>query len=162
MMTSWHGYTIFCDDIRQEIGNKLSFIGIYTGLMQIHVPFPVTLPRLCIYAIGVHSWDEALREIRAVDFKIWFPGNSGEEPSINVPVYRHDQGQPVPSLPPLEDAFNDPDIDRQMRIAVPMWIETAVIPSPGNIKVRAVIDSQVVKLGALRVAAAPPPSGQQP
>jgi hypothetical protein len=28
------GYTIFCDDIREEIGGKVSLIGIYAGTMH--------------------------------------------------------------------------------------------------------------------------------
>lgn len=39
-------YTIICDDIRQEIGNKLSFIGVYQD--NIFVPnLPFTFPKLC-------------------------------------------------------------------------------------------------------------------
>ncbi|MCR4303837.1 MAG: hypothetical protein NUV63_06370 [Gallionella sp.] len=40
---------IFCDDIRQEIGGKLSFMGCYQG--ELIVPMaPVALPKLCLYA----------------------------------------------------------------------------------------------------------------
>jgi len=37
----------FCDDIRQEVGNKFSLMGCYGGPdLQIH-PIPGTLPKLC-------------------------------------------------------------------------------------------------------------------
>ena len=40
---------IFCDDIRQEVGNKLSFIGCYQG--ELFVPMaPIALPKLCVFA----------------------------------------------------------------------------------------------------------------
>ena len=40
---------MFCDDIRQEIGGKLSFMGCYQG--ELIVPMaPVVLPKLCLYA----------------------------------------------------------------------------------------------------------------
>jgi len=40
---------IFCDDIRHEMGNKLSFMGCYQG--ELIVPaMPFVLPKLCIYA----------------------------------------------------------------------------------------------------------------
>ena len=40
---------IFCDDIRQEVGGKLSFMGCYQG--ELIVPMaPVALPKLCLYA----------------------------------------------------------------------------------------------------------------
>jgi hypothetical protein len=38
---------IFCDDIRQEVGNKVSFMGCYQG--ELFVPFvPMMLPKLCV------------------------------------------------------------------------------------------------------------------
>ncbi|GEM_PF-503932 len=40
-------HAIFCDDIRQEIGNKVSFMGCFQG--ELFVPFmPVALPKLCV------------------------------------------------------------------------------------------------------------------
>lgn len=39
-------YAIICDDIRQEIGNKMSFMGIYKS--KIIIPQePFTFPKLC-------------------------------------------------------------------------------------------------------------------
>lgn len=40
---------IFCDDIRQEIGGKLSFMGCYQGELIVQMA-PVALPKLCLYA----------------------------------------------------------------------------------------------------------------
>jgi hypothetical protein len=40
----------FCDDIRQEIGNKFSFVGCYQAVMVVQ-QFPVQLPKLCAHVI---------------------------------------------------------------------------------------------------------------
>ena len=41
-------FSILCDDVRQEVGNKLSFIGVYSK--ELHIPkTPFTFPKLCIY-----------------------------------------------------------------------------------------------------------------
>ena len=40
--------TIFCDDIREEVGNKHSLMGVYHGEMFVQA-MPVLLPRLCFY-----------------------------------------------------------------------------------------------------------------
>jgi hypothetical protein len=45
--------TLFCDDIRFELGNKQSYIGVYYGKMLVP-QFPLQLPKLCI-AIAVHT-----------------------------------------------------------------------------------------------------------
>ncbi|MGH8243004.1 MAG: DUF6941 family protein [Steroidobacteraceae bacterium] len=50
----------FCDDVRQEIGNKFSLMGCYGA--DLYVPaFPITLPKLCVF---VH-----VRTVRATPFQ---------------------------------------------------------------------------------------------
>lgn len=39
---------IFCDDIRHEIGNKMSFMGCYQGELNV-ANVPVALPKLCVF-----------------------------------------------------------------------------------------------------------------
>ncbi len=40
---------IFCDDVRQEMGNKMSFMGCYQS--ELNVPTaPIGLAKLCVYA----------------------------------------------------------------------------------------------------------------
>lgn len=40
---------IFCDDIRSEVGNKLSFMGCYQSELVVQMA-PVALPKLCVFA----------------------------------------------------------------------------------------------------------------
>jgi hypothetical protein len=37
---------IFCDDVRREEGNKLSYMGVYTSVLGVN-SFPAVIPRLC-------------------------------------------------------------------------------------------------------------------
>lgn len=39
--------TVFCDDIRHELGGKLSYIGVYSGKLIVPT-FPATLSKLCL------------------------------------------------------------------------------------------------------------------
>ncbi|HEY9502808.1 MAG TPA: hypothetical protein VIR01_14330 [Pyrinomonadaceae bacterium] len=34
-------YTLFCDDVRLEVGNKLSFMGVFQNIMVQHLPMPL-------------------------------------------------------------------------------------------------------------------------
>ena len=43
-----HVEVIYCDDIRRELGNKLSFMGAYTGDLLVG-QFPATLLKLSLY-----------------------------------------------------------------------------------------------------------------
>lgn len=48
-MSDRYVHTIWCDDIRQEVGNKPSFMGVYSD--GIVLPsLPVVIPRLCVYS----------------------------------------------------------------------------------------------------------------
>lgn len=44
-MISRHVQTIFCDDIRHEIGGKISYIGVYSSSMYVK-KFPAILPKI--------------------------------------------------------------------------------------------------------------------
>lgn len=49
-MNPRYAHTIWCDDIRQEVGNKPSFMGVYTG--GIVLPgLPTVLPRLSLWIV---------------------------------------------------------------------------------------------------------------
>jgi hypothetical protein len=55
--------TTFCDDVRQEIGGKLSLIGVYNGVM--YVPqFPVTLPKLWVLATYSMPQEEPPKDLK--------------------------------------------------------------------------------------------------
>lgn len=60
--------TIYCDDIRQEVGGKLSLMGVYNAVM--FVPqFPVNLPKLWIMATYVAPHDEPPKNLKVRVFK---------------------------------------------------------------------------------------------
>ncbi len=48
MIDRLHGITIFCEDIREELGNKVSLIGILPDNLNLS-SIPGTLPKLGIY-----------------------------------------------------------------------------------------------------------------
>jgi hypothetical protein len=56
-------HTIWCDDIRQEIGNKPSFMGVYTGKMVV-AELPAVLPRLGVFTIVSTSLDEPFKSMK--------------------------------------------------------------------------------------------------
>ena len=60
--------TIYCDDVRQEVGGKLSLIGVYNAVMYVQ-QFPVNLPKLWIVATFVASKDEPPKTLKFRVFK---------------------------------------------------------------------------------------------
>ena len=60
--------TIYCDDIRQEVGGKLSLMGVYNAVM--YVPqFPATLPKLWIMATYTMRHDEPPKSLKVRVFR---------------------------------------------------------------------------------------------
>ncbi len=52
----------FCDDVRQEIGNKFSLMGCYGT--DLYVPsFPITLPKLCVFVHARTPRQQPFREL---------------------------------------------------------------------------------------------------
>lgn len=81
MRNSW-GFTLFADDLRQEIGGKISVIGIYqTDLIQ-HLDFPINLPKFAML-IKYYEVKGALKSDMNVN--IFLPGDK-DKPSISWSV----------------------------------------------------------------------------
>lgn len=57
---------LYCDDIRHEMGNKLSFMGCYQG--ELYVPAtPVLLSKFCVYA---SAWTPKEKPFKTLTFRI--------------------------------------------------------------------------------------------
>lgn len=56
-------YSIFCDDVRPELGNKLSYMGCYTGALIVP-QVPIVLPRLCVMMHASTPASEPFKELR--------------------------------------------------------------------------------------------------
>ncbi len=55
-------HTLWCDDIRQEVGNKTSFMGVYTGGLVLP-SLPALLPRLGIWTWVTTSIDQPFKTL---------------------------------------------------------------------------------------------------
>lgn len=55
-------FTLFADDVRQEVGNKLTIVGIYQS--QMLVPrFPLVLPKLAIVMAATTAENDPFEEL---------------------------------------------------------------------------------------------------
>lgn len=74
---------IFCDDIRQEIGNKVSFAGIYQQSYLSPSPFPLTIQKLCVALFYAHYVSE---EHEPVFFRVKLSDNDTPIFETELPV----------------------------------------------------------------------------
>ena len=55
-------HATYCDDMRQEVGGKLTLVGVYNGSLLVP-SFPVVLPKLCLALQVVTAVSEPLKDL---------------------------------------------------------------------------------------------------
>lgn len=88
------GWCVFCDDVRNEVGGKVSFMGVYSNDIVFSAPFPVTVPQFSIianYRVDIHDpiTDEIMLEIS-------FPGDTAPIVNSAIPVAEIQSGSKKP------------------------------------------------------------------
>jgi hypothetical protein len=151
-----YGYTIFCDDIRQEVGGKIFFIGAYSGTMIVHIPFPATL---AAFAMGITLFQRRSVFIPNIGLRVFLPGDPDDAPSIQAEIVENTEGA-IAAITAAESEALHPDTrgletDRYMISHSYLKFTQLMIKQPGVVKVRAVVGEDTVRLGSMRVS--PPP-----
>ncbi|MGO8841301.1 MAG: hypothetical protein ACLQF1_09270 [Methyloceanibacter sp.] len=139
-----YGFTIFCDDIRQEIGGKASYIGVYKSVMYLHGEFPIALPKfgLAITYREPREWPN-----ERVRFEVYLPGAT--EAAI-IGEFAAERGPTTLTPRTLPD-----DSDVYFETGTVIVLSPLFLPCPGFIRVKAIRGSKTVRLGTLCVE--PPP-----
>ncbi|MGE3990981.1 hypothetical protein [Pseudorhodoplanes sp.] len=153
----YFGSVIFCDDIRHEIGGKFSFIGVYSGAMQIHgdTPFPCVLPKLGISASYSQAIDAVVIPIK---FLVYLPGET-DNPSIvfDAPAEAVEQAiQQALAKEKREKESLDQDEPRlYAQVGINAILSPLKIENSGNLRVRVTREDDLVRLGSIKIEAAP-------
>jgi hypothetical protein len=138
------GHAIFCDDIRMEIDNKVTYVGVYVGnTMFVRSSFPVTLPKFCI---SVSFNQRADLYSPNLGIRIYLPQDTDEEASIQGEFVGQPQGTPLARVLATANA-----------VFAPFTIE-----KPGEIRVRVLRDGALHRVGTLRVLPFPESNATAP
>ena len=143
------GFTLFADDLRIEIGGKMSIMGAYQAdiFFPSHLPFPISLPKFCAlimyYEIKGSIKDDII-------FKVTF--GSDNKTLVEIPFLRKDiestaGNEPTPEKIGAEYAE---DSERIFHTRIPIGITPFVITEAGRLRVRAYFsDGSILKLGSI-------------
>jgi hypothetical protein len=138
------GHTIFCDDLREEVGGKVSYMGIYRQQLNLATPFPTALPKLVVMV----TWQEpAIEEYIPITVQIFLPGqDDSDEPAVNATI----PADPVNNMVfPLEITAED-----KLRILlIPATFAPMQFEAEGKIRVQVVRGDEIYKLGSLLIRA---------
>lgn len=134
------GYTIFCDDIRDEIFNKKTFVGVYQNELVIPGPFPFLLPTFgfSISYIEPMGWPA-----EQVQLKVTCPGQDDEQVVIDADIPTGGSASEHSSLEEISDKFRAHIMNFK--------ISPLVIFKEGPLKVRAYAGGREIRLGSLNV-----------
>ena len=139
------GYSIFCDDIRNEVGGKMSFIGCYNGIIFVPPTFPLVIPRFCIH---LQIFSPAQNPYTSIVARCYAP--SLETPIFEMPVETPDYEKQQALLEGLDES---PSAPLYIVTATSLIFTPLRISEPGLLRVRAMIDDEdeELRLGSLRI-----------
>lgn len=153
---NFYGYTVFCDDIRQEAGGKVTFVGVYTDHMVVHGTFPCLLPK---FAMWIQYNQRRDKVVTPVKFAIFLPGDT-DEPSIITEIPDEGALQGMKNAQDMAKAY--PQQEENSPAFVGLGHRTIfspfVIAEPGLILVRAIREDRFLRLGGIRVLAGTVPT----
>lgn len=149
MMTTeeYHGYSIFCDDIRSEVGGKLSIMGTYAEALIVE-EFPVTLAKLCV-ASWLHFPADATFESLSVRLMQGKEAISTSE----FPAMPKKIAEKREEIIAVRRRYEPPDYEddspRRTVLHTHFVVSPLQLDEACSLRVRADIDGETVKLGRL-------------
>jgi len=145
------GYTIFCDDIRVEIGHKLTYVEVYGGRMLVHGAFPAAISKLCL---GIVYYQRLSKGVLPVKINVFLPGDPDEKPSVQAEMPPEATQHAVESSEALESRAHTKPASSFVTANMQLALTPLTISQPGLILVRAVRGDELIRLGTLVVDAA--------
>jgi hypothetical protein len=127
-------YTIFCDDVRAEVGNKISYMGVYQGVMFVDA-FPLALPRLCV-AVTVRMPKQVVQRSRPLVFRIFANDSVIAERAFEPEIVIAAASEPVHDVVHASAFFQ---------------FTPFASATPTRLKARAYLDGTEIKAGTLDV-----------
>ena len=133
--------TIYCDDVRSEVGNKLSFMGIYGSNILLN-DFPAVLAKLCA-VMSLH-----LPEDTQAETATFFLCKDDEEIGRSTALISDVRKAAAQAL--------ESDEERRMTIRFIAQIAPLQFEQPCRLKARVEIDGETIRGGSLVVERMPP------
>jgi hypothetical protein len=141
------GFSLFGDDVRVEVGGKLSLVETYQSDMFFpnSMPLPILLPKISI-VVMYYEIHDAIQE--DLSFKVTY----GPEKTLlaELPVSRKDILEGQSHAPPPPSDLDDEDNEKIFNIRMPINLSPFRVDQMGGLRVRAhYSDGKILKLGSL-------------
>jgi hypothetical protein len=141
------GFSLFCDDIRMEIGGKMTVVGIYQTEMILNGTFPFIVPKFQIIVMYFEVFGSISSD---VTFRVTSPGPEAADMTISENKIERRKIPSPPNIPNLDESD-----ERIWSARVPFLFAPLLLPREGRIRVRAHYDDGTeLRLGSLGVRTA--------
>jgi hypothetical protein len=146
------GFVLFGDDVRAEVGGKLSLMGMYQAEMFFPdtLPMPTVIPKfvLLILYYEIHG---ALQE----DFSFKITYGADNDLLMEIPVPRKEILAEQAKTTFATDSTSE-DTERIFHIRMPVALSPFVVQKLGRLRVRAhYTDGKILKLGSIALRQVP-------
>lgn len=118
----------FCDDIRQEMGNKLSLMGCYQGELIV-LAAPVVLPKLCVYA---SAWTPKENPFKLLTLRV-VQDDEIELARLDIPTQPLDEGARIQDATATRKTVSTAIAFSPFFIEKPMSLRLMAITEEGEI-----------------------------
>ncbi len=148
---SRYAYAIFCDDVRNEQGNKISLMGIYNG--EMHLPsLPALLPKL---GLSVRVSSPIEEPVTSVQFRLASTVADGPSFVIDLPAeeIQKARGDGVPGRQDSEGG----ETHRRMELGLVTVLPPFQVSTPMSLSVTVIVDGTEFKAASLRIRLQPGP-----
>lgn len=136
--------SLFSDDIRHEIGGKVSYIGVYNSALMMP-SFPANLSKLCVTVKLLNPPSEPFKEAIFRVLK--------DEEILAEGVITGEETHKFSQAAGTDDGI-DPE-NRLMAIQSIFVFSPLVVEGPCILRVRVIVDGAELKGSGLRISAAP-------
>ena len=140
-----YGIATYCDDIRMEVGGKLTLVGCYTDEMTVFGIVPLALPIFCAF-VNFRVPTETVFD--KVEIKISI--EMGER-SIELASAEFQNPNSAADSEP-----NSKILGQHLSINLPIKLSPLLIESAGFVRCRAYIGEVEYKLGSLKIIISDP------
>jgi hypothetical protein len=136
-----YGTTIFCDDIRDEVSGKKTYVGVYLDEMILPGPYPAIIPQ---FALAITYLEPLSEPIHPVSIKVFVPGPTElGEVAVDIELSA-DRANGA------DESARDPLAEYRAHI-LHFKISPFLISNEGYVKVRAYVGELECRLGAMKI-----------
>ncbi|MES3108572.1 hypothetical protein [Sphingomonas aurantiaca] len=129
-------------------------MGIYTNGLLTSDPFPIVLPKLCMF---VTYLEVKGTETEPPIFSVYMPGDDDENPTFTHAMeHIVDVRVSAPHEPIPDGVILPSHAQSVLPIRFPVMLSSIEIREPGFVRVRVQLGDRIYKLGSLLIASAPP------